>query len=102
MPFKIFFPTSVSKTCLVVFVGCFLLSCNDSPQVTPAPVESEEVINQISVRNEEIRKDILAEMASHNIEYWINDDNSIGFPVADAETVDQIWYEVIGAYASRN
>lgn len=50
----------------------------------------------------EIRRDILAELEKFEIKYWINDDNSIGFPPADAETIDSIYYEVVGAYAARN
>jgi hypothetical protein len=50
----------------------------------------------------EIRRDILAELHKHEIQHWINEDKSIGFPPGDAETIDSIYYEVVGAYAARN
>ena len=50
----------------------------------------------------EIRRDILAQLQKREIQYWINEDNSIGFSPADAEIIDSIYYEVVGAYAARN
>lgn len=50
----------------------------------------------------ELRRDILAELQRREIQYWINEADSIGFPPADAEIIDSIYYEVVGAYAARN
>ena len=54
------------------------------------------------MRNSEIRLDIINALIGHEIEYWINEDSSIGFYSKDAERVDAIGYAAIGAYAARN
>ncbi|MFK7864339.1 MAG: hypothetical protein AB8B95_08970 [Pseudohongiellaceae bacterium] len=94
------------SSALILLLSALLLSCN--PSVTSSSNFSEDspaeepIINRITVKHEEIRRDILSELETFEISYWINDDNSIGFPPADADTVDSIYYEVIGAYAARN
>ncbi len=52
------------------------------------------------MRNAEIREDLLEQLALHNIEHWINEDNSIGFYVKDTDEVDRLANEAIGVYIS--
>ena len=52
------------------------------------------------MRNPEIREDLLEQLALHEIEYWINDDQSIGFYVKDTGEVDRLANEAIGVYIS--
>lgn len=94
-----------NKTGVLLSLILCLVACDpsiDSVQTVVDPPQEKPIINRISVRHDEIRHDILQEMDKANIAYWFNDDNSIGFPPSDAETVDAIYYEVVGAYAARN
>lgn len=94
-----------TKTSVLVSLLLCLMACDsgsDSAQSALDPSQEKPIINRILVRHDEIRHDILQEMDKYNMAYWINDDNSIGFPPSDAETVDAIYYEVVGAYAARN
>ena len=79
-------------------------SCSPSNPATADPMgqQNEKIVNTITMNHVEIRRDILAELHKREIQYWINDDSSIGFPPADVETIDSIYYEVVDAYAARN
>ncbi|MFT4671062.1 MAG: hypothetical protein ACI945_000395 [Pseudohongiellaceae bacterium] len=95
---------SSTTTLLLVGVVWFVSSCSPS---NPATADSmgqpnKKIINTITMNHAEIRRDILAELHKREIQYWINEDRSIGFPPADVETIDSIYYEVVGAYAARN
>ena len=50
------------------------------------------------MRNPEIREDLLEQLAIHEVEYWVNEDNSIGFYVKDTEEVDRIANESISVW----
>ena len=52
------------------------------------------------MRNPEIREDLLQQLDIHGVEYWINNDESIGFYVRDTKEVDRIANEAIGVYIS--
>lgn len=84
---------------LVLFIaGC-------SPAVEePASVMQEAVspnaTDSFVMRNPEIREDLLNQLAEHNIEFWINEDSSIGFYVRDTKEVDRLANEAIGVYIS--
>ena len=52
------------------------------------------------MRNPEIREDLLQQLEIHGIEYWINNDESIGFYVRDTKEVDRLANEAIGVYIS--
>lgn len=98
-------PSLSIKTRLLICCVLFLSSCNpNSPNVATEQVAqpNEKIVNRVIMNHVEIRRDILAGLQKHEIQYWINDDNSIGFPPADAEAIDSIYYEVVGAYAARN
>ena len=92
------------KLCLLL-ISTVLISCGKEP----VPTTAKEAINlntngkeNIRMRNREIRQDIINALVGHEIEYWINEDDSIGFYSKDAERVDAIGYAAIGAYAARN
>ena len=92
------------KLCLLL-ISTVLISCGKEP----VPTAAKEAINlntngkeNIRMRNREIRQDIINALVGHEIEYWINEDGSIGFYSKDAERVDAIGYAAIGAYAARN
>jgi len=55
-----------------------------------------------SIRNLEIKQDIITALIANDIEHWANADGSIGFYSQDAEQVDAIGFSAIGAYAARN
>jgi hypothetical protein len=95
---------SSTTTPLLIGVVWFASSCSPkNPAAADPMVQSEEeIVNIITMNHAEIRRDILAELHKHEIQYWINEDKSIGFPPGDAETIDSIYYEVVGAYAARN
>ncbi|MDG2140855.1 MAG: hypothetical protein P8K27_05100 [Gammaproteobacteria bacterium] len=75
-------------------------------QTTTSTIESEMEelveVDSFTVNNAEIKQDIINELIAQSIEYWINTDASIGFNLRDAERIDAIGYEAIGAYAARN
>ena len=92
------------KLCLLL-ISAVLISCGKEP----VPPIAKEAINlnttgkeNIRMGNREIRQDIINALVGHEIEYWINEDGSIGFYSKDAERVDAIGYAAIGAYAARN
>ena len=93
-----------TTTLLLVGVAWFASSCSPSNPATADPMglPNEKIINTVTMNHVEIRRDILAQLHKREIQYWINEDNSIGFPPADAEIIDSIYYEVVGAYAARN
>tara|TARA_B100001996_G_C18366888_1_gene480064 strand:- start:342 stop:611 length:270 start_codon:yes stop_codon:yes gene_type:complete len=77
--------------------------CNrEPPPNTGAKLETNPEVESFTVRNTEIRQDIINELIARNIEYWINEDDSIGFNSKDAKQIDAIGFEAIGAYAARN
>lgn len=84
-----------------VSLRCFFtlfLSCNPSSLSSEIDAGPDAgIVNKFPISQAKIRSDIMAEMKISEIQYWINDDSSIGLPPADAKTVDEIDYEVIGA-----
>jgi len=50
------------------------------------------------MRNPEIREDLLEQLEIHEVEYWVNEDDSIGFYVKDTEEVDRIANESISVW----
>ena len=64
-------------------------------------IEPEQpLVDSFTMRNPEIREDILNQLTSQGVEHWENDDGSIGFNVVDTKQVDQIANEAIGVYIS--
>ena len=83
---------------LTIFVGCTEKNTSNDNEVAPGKMETES----FSMRNSEIRQDIVDELLSTCIEHWENQDGTIGFYSRDAEKVDAIGFAAIGAYAARN
>ena len=73
---------------------------------TALPVNSVSIIQSetesFTIRNPEIKQDIINALIDSDIQHWTNEDGSIGFYSQDAERVDAIGYAAIGAYAARN
>ena len=70
------------------------MSAPDIPE--PDPLARDSFV----MRNPEIREDLLQQLEIHGIEYWINNDESIGFYVRDTKDVDRLANEAIGVYIS--
>jgi|TARA_B110000971_G_scaffold151908_1_gene155165 hypothetical protein len=95
----------LTKTLLLIAATLLLSFCKPSNSAISADsdVQAETaIVSKITINHVEIRRDILAQLQKRKIQYWINQDNSIGFSPADAEIIDSIYYEVVGAYAARN
>jgi hypothetical protein len=93
----------LTKTLLLIAVTSLLTFCKPSNPAVSANSDPETgIVSEITMNHAEIRRDILAQLQEREIQYWINEDNSIGFSAADAEIIDSIYYEVVGAYAARN
>jgi len=83
---------------LASFVGCKEKTGSSGNEEGPDRLETES----FSMRNSEIRQDIVSELLAKDIEHWENKDGTIGFYSRDAEKVDAIGFAAIGAYAARN
>ena len=70
------------------------MSAPDIPEPDPLAWDS------FVMRNPEIREDLRQQLEIHGIEYWINNDESIGFYVRDTKEVDRLANEAIGVYIS--
>jgi len=95
----------LTKTLLFIAVTSLLSFCKPSNPAISADSDAQAetaIVSTITINHVEIRRDILAQLQKREIQYWINEDNSIGFSPADAEIIDSIYYEVVGAYAARN
>ena len=64
------------------------------------PDPDPQAMDSFVMRNPEIREDLLQQLNIHGVEYWINNDESIGFYVRDTREVDRIANEAIGVYIS--
>jgi len=54
------------------------------------------------MRNREMREEILVGFKQQNIEFWINDDKSIGYNLVDGDRIDDIITYVYATYWVRN
>lgn len=79
-------------------VGCS--PADEEPANLNQEVVSPDATDSFVMRNPEIREDLLNQLAEHNIEFWINEDSSIGFFVRDTREVDRLANEAIGVYIS--
>ena len=83
---------------------CFsLFACNKPDNAEPAALATETdpmARDSFFMRNPEIREDLLNQLTIHDIEFWINEDNSIGFYARDTKEVDRLANEAIGVYIS--
>jgi len=92
------------KYFLVILVAAFIIRCDSGEviQVEPISQTSETQTDSFSVRNAEIKQDLLSKLVENDIQHWINDDGSIAYQLSDAEQIDAIFYRVVGEYAARN
>lgn len=79
----------------------FLSYCR--PQTTETQQVVETVIDPMAadfffMRNPEILEDLLEQLDIHEVEYWMNEDESIGFYVKDTKEVDRIANEAINVW----
>ena len=89
----------IATIALFIYLG----GCGEE---TARPVNSVTTIQSetesFTIRNPEIKQDIITALIDSDIQHWTNEDGSIGFYSQDAEQVDAIGYAAIGAYAARN
>ena len=88
----------IASAILAIFIGCTEKTNSSGNEVATYGLETES----FSMRNSEIRRDIVDELLARDIEHWENKDGTIGFYSRDAEKVDAIGFAAIGAYAARN
>lgn len=74
-----------------------------APRHVDSPIVVEEPVDPLAkdfffMRNPEIRRDLLEQLTLHNIEYWVNEDDSIGFYVKNTREVDRIANESIAVW----
>lgn len=88
------------------FPGLLILVLSSCDQAgDPEPAEQAIATDPLArdfffMRNPEIREDLLNQLSLHDIEFWINEDDSIGFYVKDTKEVDRLANEAIGVYIS--
>ena len=81
----------------------FLGGCSEETTFSAnSPSDNTPKTESFSIRNLEIKQDIITALIANDIEHWANADGSIGFYSQDAEQVDAIGFSAIGAYAARN
>ncbi|MEZ5489702.1 MAG: hypothetical protein R3F50_05210 [Gammaproteobacteria bacterium] len=73
------------------------------PEVAGTQQAAEAVIDPMAsdfffMRNPEILEDLLEQLTIHGVEYWVNEDDSIGFYVKDTREVDRIANEAINVW----
>ncbi|MEQ8955408.1 MAG: hypothetical protein RL120_14850, partial [Gammaproteobacteria bacterium] len=88
---------------LVISLCLLSTSCDGGPGAEPSPQPTSidpTATDFFFMRNTEIREDLLEQLTFHNIEFWINEDQSIGFFVRDTKEVDRLANEAIGVYLS--
>ncbi len=86
-----------------MLISLVITACDSPPVVnseSPEPVVDPLAEDFFFMRNPEIREDLLEQLAINEIEFWINEDDSIGFYVKDTEEVDRLANEAIGVYIS--
>ena len=83
-----------------------LFACSDDQRQTKTPAVIIESVaaatGSFRVRNPEIRAEMLAQFDQENIDYWLNDDGSIGYNSVDGKDIDRVGNLIIGAYITRN
>ena len=100
-------PLEVSmKTLLTPSLLCTLFACSPAPGIgTPntetTPAETDGT-GSFKLANREIREETLQMLGDADIEYWIGDDGSINYNLADGEAIDIIGNDVILTYIRRN
>ncbi len=91
----------------LVLVCCLGLVAACGEVTAPLPeqqvaAEDIETRSSFNIGHAEIRHDTLVAMEEAGIEFWINEDNSIGYFLADGKAIDNVYANARGAYAARN
>lgn len=89
----------------IFIASTLLVACSQENDTVDSQIVIEEVVpetNSFNMRNREIREEMLAEFTANNIEYWINDDGSIGYNTVDGEAIDRIGNLIRAEYIHRN
>ena len=83
-----------------------LNTCSPSPEGAVAgdalEAAQSECTGSFKLANIEIREETLLLLIDAGIEYWIGDDGTINYNLADGEAIDRIGNDVILAYIRRN
>ncbi len=91
------------KNIVLVFLLASCAACdNNSAVVSPESEPVEETTGSFRVGRGEIGTEIIEEMEKQGIEFWRNEDGSIGYFLADGDAIDAIAYYARGKYAARN
>ena len=84
----------------------FLISLESCSEETEVPSnrlsDNKSETESFSIRNPEIKKDIVTALITNDTEHWKKTDEPIGFYSQEAERVDAIGFAAIGAYAAPN
>jgi len=85
------------------YLIAMLLLSYCEPQESATPEVVAETVDPLAtdsffMRNPEIREDLFEQLEIHEVEYWVNEDNSIGFYVKDTKEVDRIANESISVW----
>jgi hypothetical protein len=88
-----------------IIISTFLIAC-DGKEEPINPSESIALdpitVARFNMRNREMREEILVGFKQQNIEFWINDDKSIGYNLVDGDRIDDIITYVYATYWVRN
>ena len=83
-----------------------LIGCSPAPQSAPASVADEYIEDgasaSFSVRNDEIREDMIRMLDKEGIDYSLGAAGEIIYFLADGEAIDRIGNEAISEYITRN
>ncbi|MBT3531927.1 MAG: hypothetical protein HOF74_14050 [Gammaproteobacteria bacterium] len=93
------------KILSVFFLSVTLLGCGQPKEETTQQAridESDALTGSFRMGNREIREEMYQELEKHEVEYWINDDGSIGYNLSDGKAIDVLGYDVINAYIRAN
>lgn len=93
------------KLPLWMFLLGMLVACSEGSEqdtAQPSLAEAATTRSSFNIRHAEIRHDTLVALEQEGIEFWINDDNSIGYYLADGKAIDNVYANAVGAYAARN
>lgn len=78
---------------MLVFSVLFFACDGNRESALPAvqSTENTDTVGSLKLRNQERREIFLAEAEKRQLDIWINEDDSIGYHIADDEVVDDIF-----------
>ena len=93
------------KSLTILLLVLMVTACEGDQTVTATEASSDfddSLMGSFSIRNDEIREEMIAEFEKSGIRYSLSDDGGIGYYLSDGETIDRIGNLIIGEYISRN